>query len=440
MNEVSSRSFLHFLSDIDEHICRHLTIPSVPEMFMDIWKQAVGIIEEHKCNLVLVGTDSLCVKPVQIFGRFSEFRLFTPAESPLPIQTDPILGDWNGDWTYMSSGTVYFPHSAAEALIPLFRQYIELGSQYSDIYDYDQYFVNRIFYSQPPVACHPNEFYWDLNYNEPVERNNFTIPIPRSEAKIVHFHASRNADLALSKMREEWANVSKRMISGLVSVILPTTGRKDRVVACVEQLFRTVGNREIEVICPVDCDPDTAHTLELMNDSQHNIAVLYSDGYQGCARSWNSGLAVSRGEYIVFAADDVWFESGWLEESLRVMSTLPEGIGLVGFNDRHMDGKIVGTHYIAHRKFILDYMGGCLGFEAYSYCCNDLEATERAKRAGRYAWAENAHVRHDHPAHGTRPDDENDIRHRPLAQQDNDTFFRRQDEGFPDDMERVISE
>jgi len=220
-----------------------------------------------------------------------------------------------------------------------------------------------------------------------------------------------------------------------VSVILPTTGRPGRAEQCVRRLLETLDGIDAEVICVVDLDEDTKARLEALGEP---VRVLYSDaGYRGKSKAWNDGLAASDGAYIVSAADDVWFGDGWYEAALDAMATLPDGGGLVGFNDTHTQKP---THWMATRWWIVNGMGGVMAWEFYPTSHNDVETYIRAARAGRYMWAQNAVVRHDHFIFGSRGFDETDVRWMRLWQEARDVFERRERQGFPDDFEPAITE
>ena len=230
------------------------------------------------------------------------------------------------------------------------------------------------------------------------------------------------------------------MIKGLVSVILPTTGRKDRAVACLSRLLESV-KQPVEVICVVDHDESSylaIHDIDIPGLGKV-VDISYSGQYRGIGRSFNDGLALSRGEYIVPASDDVWFEDGWLEAAMREMKKLPEGGGLVALNDTHHNGAELATLFMASRWFICKYMNGVLFFECYRYWHSDIEATERAKRAGRYAWAKNSVVRHDHWAWGTRAEDNTDRLNKKFLDESAVICARRREAGWPNDFSPVIT-
>ena len=220
----------------------------------------------------------------------------------------------------------------------------------------------------------------------------------------------------------------------VVSVILPTTGRKEMALAAVQSIRATTEKTPVEIIAVVDADKESAEALRPLVHM-----VDYSEDYRGNVAAWNRGLELARGDYVVFAADDLEFCPGWLEEALRVMrEKFPDGKGMVGFNDGVWDGNQLATHYILHRQFILDVLGGRIAWPCYPHSFNDLETNERAKRAGKYAWAEKAVVRHNHWTTGTRVKDETDNRWLTQYEASKMAYAHRQAAGFPDDYPPVI--
>ena len=85
------------------------------------------------------------------------------------------------------------------------------------------------------------------------------------------------------------------MIEGLVSVILPTTGRAHRVMDCVKLLLETTLDWHIEVDASVDVDMQSRDLLREFLDGYRgpNLRrwqVPFCDRYQGQAAAWNAGV------------------------------------------------------------------------------------------------------------------------------------------------------
>lgn len=223
--------------------------------------------------------------------------------------------------------------------------------------------------------------------------------------------------------------------SDLISIIMPTMGRRDSAEIAIEMAYATKGENEVEFVCVVDRDAETvlmlAQHLTLMN-VQHKI--LFHPEAQGLARSWNRGLRCADGGILVFYADDLRPRQGWLDEALRILREELDGYGLIGFNDTHRPGKLEATHYLVDRQFLLNHLNGCMGFEHYDFCCNDSEACRRARLVGRYRHARDAVVER------LLVDDETKKAHFDRAGANRDLKLLRQREAarFPDDFEKAI--
>lgn len=212
-------------------------------------------------------------------------------------------------------------------------------------------------------------------------------------------------------------------------MLLPTTGRPERAERCIRRLRETA---DVEIVCAVDHDPESQDLLSPLVD-----VLLYSDDYRGCSRAWNDCLREAGGDPVVFAADDLDFQLGWLDVALARLSEFPDGWGLVGFNDGHW-GPELSTHYLMSRRFIVEVLGGVVAWDFYPHSFNDAEVNERAKRAERYAWCGEAHVPHDHWLFGSRSQDDTDRRTLGGHAEAEATFRQRQAEGFPNTHDPVI--
>jgi glycosyltransferase involved in cell wall biosynthesis len=215
----------------------------------------------------------------------------------------------------------------------------------------------------------------------------------------------------------------------MVSVLLATMGRPEKARACVQSIKDTTENVEIVVAL----DGPGAETLRGMG-----CVVDHADEPRGSSKAWNDALALSTGDPVVLAADDLEFRPGWLEAALKTLSEFPGGWGFVGFNDGHW-GEELSTHYLMSRRFIVEHLGGVIAWDCYRHSFNDREANERARRAGRYAWCEDAHVLHRHWIFGDRPQDATDARLLGEHPESQRRFDERQAAGFPDEQEAVIT-
>lgn len=230
----------------------------------------------------------------------------------------------------------------------------------------------------------------------------------------------------------------------MVSILLPTMGRPEMAAECVKGIFETTEGHDPEVIVAVDEKPGGG-TVTAILDAVPDAGGrhLYFSGRsepQGCSAAWNRALAVAKGDPIVFAADDLRWEPGWLDNALQRLSEFDKEWGLVGFNDGHW-GEELSTHYLMSRRFIVEVLGGVVAWEFYGHSFNDAEVNERARAAGRYAWCEEARVYHSHWLFGDRAKDATDTRTLGDHAEAERIFKQRRAEGFPNDgIEPVIFE
>lgn len=221
----------------------------------------------------------------------------------------------------------------------------------------------------------------------------------------------------------------------MVSVLLPTTGRAEMAEKCVRRLIETT-TQPLELCIAVDRDLETVkHLKHIHYPDRVKKRLDLSNAYRGCSRAWNDALALSHGDPVVFAADDLEWGEGWLDAALEALRKHPGC--LIGLNDGHW-GEELSTHYVAPRNFIIEVLGGRLSWD-YAHSFNDAETTERARRANRYYWCEEARVYHSHWIFGDRVKDETDTRTLGSHGESEARFKERRAAGFPNDMRPIIT-
>ena len=219
-----------------------------------------------------------------------------------------------------------------------------------------------------------------------------------------------------------------------VSIITPSTRRPEQLRACMDRLIETTKDNDVEIICVIDDCPASVAALEGLP-----IIVIDNPKHKGAAACWNQGSLVATGEAFVLGADDVIYHDGWLDAALVALAKMG-GSGMVGLNDTKVPEHAFATHHLMTRDFIIEHMGGCFVIPVYRHQFIDLEATARARRAGRYIWARDAIVEHRHPAHKTAPDDLVYRLGGSFHAQDRITYQARLAAGWPDDFEPILKE
>ena len=121
--------------------------------------------------------------------------------------------------------------------------------------------------------------------------------------------------------------------TGLVSVIIPTYRRAERLTRAVDSVLKqTYSNFEVLLIN--DNEPGDPFTEELQQRTepfQHDprFQLIIQERHTNGAAARNVGIRRARGEYIAFLDDDDWWEPGKLEEQVRELESLsPEWGGV----------------------------------------------------------------------------------------------------------------
>jgi GT2 family glycosyltransferase len=115
---------------------------------------------------------------------------------------------------------------------------------------------------------------------------------------------------------------------------------------------------------------------------------------------------LSNGQMVCFLGDDTIPQRGFLKNAIKAMDTLPDGWGLVGFDDniRLRGQHKAAAHWLGHKK-LLPLLDGEFFNTGYKHCWCDNELTVRASELGRYVFCEEAYVYHDHPIVDLKSDD-----------------------------------
>ncbi len=157
-----------------------------------------------------------------------------------------------------------------------------------------------------------------------------------------------------------------------VSIIIPTV-RPEKAIRCVEAIHENAGvsPEEYEIIREIDI------------------------GRVGCPRMVADLVSKSRYDWVMFLGDDTIPQSDFLKNAIDAIEYLPDGWGMVGLNDGiHQDN--FSTHWMCHKN-MLELTGGEFFHTGYIHQYCDVELTDIAKENGRFIFAENARLVHDHP-------------------------------------------
>lgn len=161
----------------------------------------------------------------------------------------------------------------------------------------------------------------------------------------------------------------------------------------------------VSVIIPI-VRPDKAEraieAVELHCPGVEIIAERDIDGI-GCPKMVKKLTEKTTRDMVMFLGDDTIIKAGALQSAVKHMASLPDGWGVVGLctfpgkeNDAH-------SHWLAHKK-MLPLLGGEFFSTEYEHCFCDNELEDITKEHGRWVWAQDAQIYHDHPIVGGEPD------------------------------------
>lgn len=176
----------------------------------------------------------------------------------------------------------------------------------------------------------------------------------------------------------------------MISLIIPTYNRAGLTKECVSKAL--VDRTDLEVIW-VD-DGSTDGVVDVMKEIQPDISVIKKEN-RGVASSYNTGMRLSRGDWIALMDSDFLMPSGWLEKLKEYISKTPDVdiicIGVNGFDnwigdEMEMNGtkvkeaKTIMGFYVVSRKFFekIGYFSEEMGW----YAPIDIQWSQRAKQLG----------------------------------------------------------
>jgi glycosyltransferase involved in cell wall biosynthesis len=225
-------------------------------------------------------------------------------------------------------------------------------------------------------------------------------------------------------------------MNDIVSIVLPSMNRPDRLVRCIQRILETTPYRPLEILVVIDVDTESRDRVLALNASP--VMVLFNEVRRGAVACWNQGLSAATGDILCFFNDDCEPEPGWLEAALQAHQEQLGGYGLCGFSDGYQDGNILSVQYLFDRDFCIDHLGGVMAYPVYEFAWNDTESNSRAKRAGHFYWCQESVVQHRHWSRDGGQMDDLNRENMAMQGRDGYIYYERERQGFPDNFEPVI--
>lgn len=122
-------------------------------------------------------------------------------------------------------------------------------------------------------------------------------------------------------------------INGLVSVIIPTYKRSEKLTRAIESVLNQTYNN-IELLVVNDNEPNDDFTIDLIKrvkpyESDKRFRLIIQDKHINGAVARNVGIKQAKGEYIAFLDDDDWWDKEKISHQVNALSKLsPEWGGV----------------------------------------------------------------------------------------------------------------
>jgi glycosyltransferase involved in cell wall biosynthesis len=183
-----------------------------------------------------------------------------------------------------------------------------------------------------------------------------------------------------------------------VVIIIPSLGRHKKLERLLASIKENAGYEDYGVLVVHDGEP-------VQNINYHGAEAICNAHRLGLPRALRMGVLRTDSEHVMFLGNDCVCKPNFLKEAMLKMDEIG-GDGLVGLNDCFYKGTLA-THWLASRK-LLPMLGGDFFCTLYHHTQVDVELTSRCKKIGKYIWAKDAIVYHDHPAQFGSQEKDND--------------------------------
>lgn len=165
-------------------------------------------------------------------------------------------------------------------------------------------------------------------------------------------------------------------------------------------------NLQYSIIIPTIREENIPYLLERIDEtagidpSLYEVLIDVDHDRIGCPEMVARMTAKTKGEWVLFLGDDTDPEPYFLKNAVAASKELPDQWGLVVLND----GSGRATHWMCHKN-MLALTGGDFFHTGYTHQFCDNELANIASEQGRYIYAADAKIVHNHPQDGTGEDD-----------------------------------
>lgn len=218
----------------------------------------------------------------------------------------------------------------------------------------------------------------------------------------------------------------------MLTAILPTKGRGEQAVRCINRFLETTEGLDTEIL--IMAYPDASNE-EFMPKMPKCVSIHWLDN--PLMECYNIGASLAKGNFLFDFDDDAWFQDGWLHKVYKTFDSIPNQHGYVKIQSDN--SCYWAERAIGNRQFYIDVLGGVLSIPHYFSQWNDVEKSERAMAASLF-FESDAYIEHRTWVYGKAQMDETyQNGSRKYADIDGATFKLRKAAGYPNDYEPIIN-
>jgi len=203
-----------------------------------------------------------------------------------------------------------------------------------------------------------------------------------------------------------------------VSILLPSIGREKRLKQLLHDIEQEVADVGAEIVLVFD-----ESERGLYNDLEDRYTVFYTDtvGYWRCL---NIAMYIAVHETILWTADDIKPQRGWLKAGLACFrSRFPNGLGMVCMNDLLVYDQTCG-HAITTKKFMGVIFEDSKFPDDFEHLYLDTMVCNRAKELNRYHFCIEAITEHIHYKSGKIEQDKTSLKNEARARANKDKLIK----------------
>ncbi|MEM3370057.1 MAG: glycosyltransferase, partial [Candidatus Micrarchaeia archaeon] len=130
---------------------------------------------------------------------------------------------------------------------------------------------------------------------------------------------------------------SHKIVKGLVSIIILTYNLWEQTKLCLESIEKHTPEKHEVIIVDNGSNDKTIDELRKLIKIKKNIKVISNSINYGFAIGNNLGIALAKGEFILFLNNDTIVTNGWLRRMLDIFNKFSK-VGLVGPMSNYVSG------------------------------------------------------------------------------------------------------